>query len=194
MAKLYFKYGAMNCGKSTALLQTAHNYREKGKLVLVIKPVTDSKGGDTVVSRIGTSLKVDHLASPKDDLFNYINKKTDISCVLVDEAQFLMPKQVDQLFNVTSSLNIPVICFGLRTDFKTAPFPGASRLLQISHSLEELKTICRCGKKAVLNARKLDDHFTHDGNQVAIDGEKSVSYESLCGACYIKLVGPVSDE
>ena len=194
MAKLYFRYGAMNCGKSTALLQTAFNYKEKGMMTLVIKPATDSKGGKNVVSRIGAKLNVDYIVGTEEDLFEYIKKKPRLSCVLVDEAQFLTSKQVDQLFNVAVSLDIPVICYGLRTDLKTTVFSGASRLLQIAHSLEELKTICRCGKKAILNARKLNDKFTSDGDQVAIDGDKSVSYESLCGSCYIKLVGPISTE
>lgn len=194
MAKLYFKYGAMNCGKTTALLQAAFNYKEKGMRTLVIKPTTDSKGGKHVVSRIGAGLKVDHISDTNEDLFEYINRSSNLSCVLVDEAQFLTTKQVDQLFNVAAQLNIPVICYGLRTDFKTSAFPGSSRLLQIAHNLEELKTICRCGKKAVLNARKVDNEFTSNGGQVAIDGEDSVSYESLCGSCYIKLVGSVSAE
>ncbi len=194
MAKLYFRYGAMNCGKSTALLQTAFNYKEKGLRTLVIKPATDSKGGETVVSRIGANLEVDYIADINDDLYEHIDQIPNLACVLVDEAQFLTTMQVDQLFKVSAQLNIPVICYGLRTDFKTIAFPGASRLLQIAHSLEELKTICRCGKKALLNARKLNNRFTSDGDQVAIDGEGSVSYESLCGSCYIKLVGPVSAE
>lgn len=163
-------------------------------MTLVIKPATDSKGGKNVVSRIGAKLNVDYIVGTEEDLFEYIKKKPRLSCVLVDEAQFLTSKQVDQLFNVAVSLDIPVICYGLRTDLKTTVFSGASRLLQIAHSLEELKTICRCGKKAILNARKLNDKFTSDGDQVAIDGDKSVSYESLCGSCYIKLVGPISTE
>lgn len=194
MAKLYFRYGAMNCGKSTALIQVAFNYKEKGMKVVVIKPAIDSKGGDTVTSRIGSSVKVDLLASSSTDLFKFIRTSSDLSCVLVDEAQFLSPTQVDQLFKAAVELNVPIICYGLRTDFKTTVFPGASRLLQIAHSLEELKTICGCGSKAILNARKLDNEFTYIGAQVAIDGEKAITYEPLCGSCYIKLVGPVSTE
>jgi len=194
MAKLYFRYGAMNCGKSTALLQVAFNYEERGMKTLILKPSTDTKGNDMVISRIGTSRKVDMLCSPETDLFKELKQLSGVSCVLVDEAQFLEVAQVDQLFNAATQLDIPIICYGLRTDFQTKVFPGASRLLQIAHSLEELKTICRCGNKAILNARKVGGVFTFDGKQVAIDGEQAVSYESLCGSCYTKLVGPVSNQ
>ena len=113
-----------------------------------------------------------------------INDNPDVSCVLVDEAQFLQPKQVDQLMAVVLEMDIPVICYGLRTDFLTKGFPGASRLLELAHSIEEMKTICKCGRKAIFNARFVDGEFTLDGDQVAIDGEQSVTYQSMCGKCY----------
>jgi len=190
MAKLYFRYGAMNSGKSTALLQVAHNYEERGMHVLVIKPAIDTKGDQSVQSRLNVTRSVDILASDSMNIYDTVSQwhkdVEKVGCVLVDEAQFLTPRQVDELFNLTVYLNIPVMCFGLRTDFKTQLFPGAQRLFSLSHSIEELKTICRCGKKAMFNARKADDEFIFSGTQVAIDGTKDTTYESLCGSCYFQ--------
>lgn len=186
----------MNCGKSTALLQVAYNYGERNLDVLLIKPALDTRGENTVVSRVGIERKVDILANEDDDLFKIIsaaresNKK--IACVLVDEVQFLTREHINQLMRVATELETPVICYGLRTDFQTNVFPGAARLLEIAHSLEELKTICRCGKKSIFNARKVNEKFTNTGSQVAIDGKDEVTYESLCAACYTELVGPIN--
>lgn len=195
MAKLYFRYGTVNCGKSTSLLQVAHNYEERGMSVLLLKPSVDTRGEDTVVSRIGASRAVDVLVGESDDITEISRAKAtrtkNISCILVDEVQFLSHDQVNQLFSIAIEDNIPVICYGLRTDFQAKPFPGAERLLQIAHSLEELKTICRCGKKAILNGRMVNGKFTSIGQQVAIDGQDKVEYEALCGNCYLKLVGPI---
>lgn len=195
MAKLYFRYGAMNCGKSTAVIQVAFNYEERGMKVLLIKPATDTKGDDSIVSRLGASRRADILVRENDNLFTEITKRQKervrIDCILVDEAQFLTAAQVAQLFNISVRLDIPVICYGLRADFKTAAFPGSNRLFELAHSIEELKTICRCGKKAILNGRKVSGKFVADGSQVAIDGEADVAYESLCGSCYLKLVGTI---
>ena len=191
MAKLYFRYGTVNSGKSTSLLQVAHNYEERGMSVLVLKPGIDTKGKQTVVSRIGSSRTVDVLVGEGDELtLQKIFLVT--SCILIDEVQFLSADQINQLLEIALLKNIPIICYGLRTDFKTKPFPGAARLLEIAHGLEELKTICRCGKKAIFNGRKLGGDFTSTGEQVAIDGENKVEYEALCGKCYIKLVGPLT--
>ncbi len=188
MAKLYFRYGAMNSGKTTALLQVAHNYEERGMHILLIKPKKDSKGGDTVLSRLGIDRKVDILASKSMDLRQCIaqwHKDVEkVSCVLIDEAHFLTEVQIDQLFDLTVHENIPVICYGLRSDFQKELFPGSKRLFALSHTIEELKTICRCGRKAMLNARKINDKFIFEGSQVAIDGEDQVTYQSLCGKCY----------
>lgn len=196
MAKLYFRYGAMNSGKSTAVLQVAFNYEERAMHVLLVKPETDTKGENQIVSRLGTTRRVDVLADPETDLFEVIEAeaKNDpkLSCILVDEAQFLSEKHIAQLFNVTVINNIPVICYGLRADFQTKAFPGSVRLFELAHSLEELKTICRCGKKAILNGRKVNDTFVAHGAQVAIDGDDDVTYESLCGNCYTKFVSKVS--
>ena len=196
MAKLYFRYGAMNSGKSTAILQVAFNYEERGMRVLLVKPAIDTKGADTVVSRLGSKRKVDILASSNRNLFEIITTLTGrdplIKCVLVDEAQFLQRQHINELFHVATQLGIPVICYGLRTDFKTQVFPGAARLLEIAHSLEELKTICRCGKKAILNGRKVNGTFVSEGSQVVIDGSEEVAYESLCGNCYVNFVGTIT--
>ena len=190
MAKLFFRYGAMNSGKSTALMQVAYNYEERGMHVLLVKAKVDSKGSDRIVSRLGIDRKVDILASEDINLYSTIkqwNKDVEkVGCVLVDEAQFLTSKQIDELFNLTVYEKIPVICYGLRTDFQSQLFPGSQRLFALAHSLEELKTICRCGRKAMLNARKVDDKFVFQGSQVAIDGAASVTYESLCGNCYFE--------
>lgn len=185
MAKLYFRYGSMNSGKTALLLQAVHNYEEQGMKVIVAKPATDTKGRDHLVSRIGLKRKVDYSFKKEDDIFKYMQKqKKKIGCLFVDEAQFLEPIQVDQLMQVVVKLNIPVICYGLRTDFKTNGFKGSTRLLEIAHTLEEMKTICTCGRKAMFNARKVNGKFTTEGEQVAIDGENKVIYVPLCPHCY----------
>jgi thymidine kinase len=186
MAKLYFRYGAMNCGKTTALIQVAYNYEERGMKVAIAKAAIDSKGADTVVSRLGTTRKVDILAAPHHNLAQEVRSIGGVNCVLVDEAQFLEPAQVDQLLELTVKDNIPVITYGLRADFQRNSFPGSKRLFELAHTLEELKTICRCGKKAIYNGRKVDGTFIFEGSQVAIDGEHSVEYESLCAHCYAR--------
>lgn len=187
MAKLYFRYGAMNCGKTALLLQTVHNYEDRDKKVLVLKPIVDTKGDNKVVSRIGLERKVDHIVTKDESLYDYIIAHNDnLACIFVDEAQFLKRKQVNDLFKVTVTEEIPVICYGLRTDFLGNGFEGSTRLLELAHSIEEMKTICRCGKKALFNARMVDGEFVFDGDQVAIDGEKKVTYDSLCGKCYFE--------
>ena len=194
MAKLYFRHGAMNSGKSTALLQVAHNYEERGQAVILAKPNTDSKGEDAIVSRLGVERSVDLLVSPNENLrveFTLLanehraRSNSPISCLLIDEAQFLTRDQVNQALEIAVLDGVPVLAYGIRTDFQTKGFTGSLRLLEIAHTLEELKTICRCGKKAMFNARKLGGDFIFTGNQVAIDGDV-VTYESLCASCYFK--------
>lgn len=185
MAKLYFRYGAMNSGKSTLLMQVAHNYEEKGMKVFLMKPNIDTKGGNYLVSRVGLKRKIDCSIKKEDEVFDLLkNSLNNIDCILVDEAQFLTKKQVDELMLVVIKYNIPIICYGLRTDFRNEGFPGSTRLLEIAHTIEELKTICSCGRKAMYNTRKINGKWTFDGNQVAIDGEGEVTYESLCPNCY----------
>lgn len=187
MAKFHFRYGAMNAGKSTILLQTAYNYEEKGKKVVILKPSVDTKGDEKIVSRIGLERKVDYLIGDNDSIISKLGDNiSSFSCILVDEAQFLKRKQVDELFYISKMMDIPVIAFGLRTDFKTNGFEGADRLLELVDSIEEMPTICRCGKKARFNARKINNDFIFDGDSIVIDNDSNVSYESLCGTCYIK--------
>ncbi|MDO5034678.1 MAG: thymidine kinase [Actinomycetaceae bacterium] len=203
MAKLYFRYGAMNSGKSTALLQAAFNYEERGQRVVLAKPSIDTKGDAEVVSRLGVTREVNMLVDKNENLreaFLNVAAGKDpnalvqnvaakpVAALLVDEAQFFTPKQVDDMFRIAVLDNVPVLAYGIRTDFQTVPFPGARRLLEIAHTVEELKTICRCGKKAVFNGRKVDGKFVFDGDQVAIDGVE-VTYESLCGNCYLEESG-----
>lgn len=190
LAKLYFRYGAMNCGKSTNLMQVAYNYEERGMKVIVIKPLIDTKGGDKTVSRLGITRDVDLLLSKDKNVYDEVQKwneeKWKIDCILVDEAQFFTKEQIDQFFEVAVMMDIPVICYGLRTDFQMVGFEGSERLLLIAHSIEELKTICSCGRKAILNGRKINGKFIFEGEQVAIDRENNIEYESLCGQCYFR--------
>ena len=189
MAKLYFRYGAMNSGKSTALMQVAYNYEERGMKVRILKPKIDSKGDDKLVSRLGVTRKVDYLIDEEDNLFDSFSKIENgerISCILVDESQFLSADQIDQLLNIAVTKDVPVICYGLRTDFKTQGFSGSQRLLLVAHSLEELKTICRCGKKAIFNGRKINGIFVFVGDQISIDNNDQVDYEAMCANCYFK--------
>lgn len=189
MAKLHFRYSAMNAGKTTIMLQTAYNYEERNQKILIIKPSVDTKGGNKVVSRIGLSRDVDYLISPEDSIIKKLEDCLNwVNCILVDEAQFLTKSQVDELYYITKLYNIPVIAFGLRTDFRTNGFEGSIRLLELADALEEMPTICRCGKKARFNARKVNGEFTSDGDSVVIDGTQNVEYESLCGSCYIEKV------
>lgn len=216
MAKLYFRYGAMNSGKSTALLQAAYNYEERGQAVLLAKPAIDTKGAEKIESRLGVTREVDFLVAPEADIRELFASERerirvrgsdalfggenppDVACLLVDEAQFFTRAQVDDLFRIAVEDGIPVMAYGIRTDFQTEAFPGSARLLEVAHSLEELKTICRCGRKALFNARKIGGEFVFDGDQVAIDAataavrnEHFVTYESLCGACYLEESGGV---
>lgn len=206
MAKLYFRYGAMSSGKSAYLLQAAYNYEISGRKVLIAKPNIDIKSGEEVSSRLGISRKIDFQINENTNIFNVFNEYnnehmqstgTPIACLLVDEVQFLKKEQVNQLLKIVTLLKVPVIAFGIRTDFMTHGFEGSDRLLQIADSIEEMKTICsKCGQgKATLNARQVDGQYTFEGEQVEIDLNSdpnkkrkthNVTYESLCPACYLK--------
>lgn len=201
MAKLYFRYGAMNSGKSTSLLQAAFNYEERGQRIALAKPGVDTKGDASIVSRLGLRREVDLVIAPTDDLraeFNAHASGDDpdallthvdappVACLLVDEAQFLSRSQVDDLLRIAVLDDVPVLAYGIRTDFRTQAFPGSARLMELAHSLEELKTICRCGSKAMFNTRRIGQSVVFDGDQVAIDGE-DVWYESLCARCYLEI-------
>lgn len=212
MAKLYFRYGAMNSGKSTSLLQAAYNYEERGQHVLLAKPEIDSKGADRISSRLGVDRAVDFLIRPDDDVRALFaahrerlraraeealippavtGERPDVACLLIDEAQFLTPAQVEDVLRIAVTDGVPVLAYGIRTDFQTRAFPGSARLLELAHSLEELKTICRCGRKALFNARLVGGRFVFDGDQVAIDelSPDRVTYESMCARCYLEESG-----
>lgn len=185
MSSLYFKYGQMNSGKTTALIQAAYNYEERGMSVIVYKPSVDTRETNLpeAVSRIGLKHPV-VLVGAKDNLFGAtvrMNDRSKVHCVLVDEAQFLTQDQVDQLADVVDLLNIPVMCYGLRTDFQGELFPGSHRLLAVADNLEEIKTICHCGRKATMVLRIDDDgKVVRDGAQVVIGGNDR--YVSVCRA------------
>ena len=170
------------------LLQVAFNYEERGHKVCVIKPKTDTKNGTKLLTRIGPERETNFCFDKKTNLYQEISKNyQDITCVLIDEAQFLAKKQVDELMLVTINLDIPVMCYGLRLNFRREDggFEGATRLLQIAHEIEELKTICECGKKATYNARFLNGQLVADGPDVLIDdGKSEVEYRAICPACY----------
>ncbi|MBQ6486482.1 thymidine kinase [Candidatus Saccharibacteria bacterium] len=190
MAKLYFRYGAMGCGKTMQLLQVAFNYEERGHRVFVLKPKTDTRRDTKLWTRIGPEREVDFCFSKEDDLFEVISeafKRKKFSCVLVDEAQFLSAKQVDELMDVVTEFEIPVMAYGLRLNFRNEDggFEGATRLLQIAHDITEIKTICECGRKATCNARFLDGKFVADGPDILIDdGKTKIEYRAICPKCY----------
>lgn len=190
MAKLYFRHAPMNSGKSTSILQTAFNYSERDQRAIIVKPADDTKS-DKVLSRTKLASSVDIHVYQETNLYDEIkvmHEEEPINCVLVDEAQFLSAEHVDQLFLVVTQLNIPVIAYGLRTNFSTHAFSGSLRLFELAHSIEEMKTICRCGRKAIFNGRKVAGEFVSEGPSIGIDG-KGYEYESLCGQCYVEKVG-----
>ena len=194
MSKLYFRYGVMESGKTTALLQVAYNYNKKGMEVLLLKPKIDTKGQDRVVSRLGVDRKVDYLVDKEDNLYALIKKCKKFDAIIVDEAQFLTRSQVDELYLVTKKENIPVLCYGLRCDFQMNGFEGSSRLLQIADDIEELKTICSCGKKATQNLRLLNGRPIFNGDQVEIDNQEDITYVGVCGECYLLLRDGVNND
>ena len=186
MAKMYFRFGAMNCGKTTALLQVAHNYEEKGMKILLIKPKVDKKGDNKIVSRLGIDRKVDVLVDTDEKLKNILNLD-NINCVLVDEVQFMTKEQIKELWMIAKLKDIPVICYGLKTNFKGKFFEGSKAVMELADELDELITICKCGKRAKFNARVINGKYEKEGNEVAIDGIDA-KYEPLCGKCYIENV------
>ena len=187
MAKLYFNYSTMNAGKTTVLLQAAHNYSERGMNPFLLTANADTRSGiGTIKSRIGLK-KSAQTFSQSVDLLNKVkeaNSEKSISCVFVDEAQFLTEQQVWQLAKVVDDLKIPVLCFGLRVDFQGNLFPGSKCLLSIADELKEVKTICHCGKKATMVIRQSNGKTVVDGDQVQIGGNES--YTSLCRKHWLK--------
>lgn len=186
MSKLYFRYGAMNCGKTTALLQVAYNYEEKGKNIIILKSIIDKKGDKNIVSRLGIERKVDYLILPDDSILKKVKLK-NIDCILVDEVQFMSKDQIKELWIIAKIHNIPVICYGLKSNFKAELFEGSKHIIALADELEELYTICSCGKKARFNARIINGKYVTEGDVVAIDGIDA-TYEPLCGKCYIEKI------
>ena len=183
MAKLYFKYGAMGSSKTANALITKFNYEERGMKVWLIKPSIDVRdGADVVRSRIGLSSKAD-IITPDKDLYAEYQNHLDCHVIITDECQFFTPAQIDQLRCIVDKLNIPVLCYGLRTDFLTHLFPGSSRLFEVADSITEIKTICECGKKAIVNARiDGDGKIVTEGGQILIGGNDS--YVAMCHSCW----------
>ncbi len=182
MAKLYFYYSAMNAGKSTTLLQSAYNYRERGMKPLLLTPTLDHRAGSgTIASRIGISAEA-MIFHTDDNLFEQINtlhQQMGINCVLVDEAQFLTETQVWQLSDIVDQCHIPVLTYGIRTDFRARTFPGSAALLSMADNLVEIKTICHCGRKATHTLRvDIHNHVISQGEQIEVGGNER--YVSVC--------------
>ena len=187
MAKLYFKYGAMGSSKSAQALITKFNYEEKGMNVWLIKPGTDTRdGADIIQSRIGLR-KQAQIIYPDDDIIEEYHKAGDHDVIIADEAQFLTPEQIDGLRKLVDENDLPVLCFGLRTDFLTHFFPGAKRLMELADSITEIKTICECGRKATVNAR-IDENgnVITKGDQVMLGGNDS--YTAMCHRCWVNKI------
>ena len=187
MAKLYFKYGAMGSSKSAQALITQFNYEERGMTVWLIKPSIDDRDGANIVkSRVGLFREADVIA-PEDDLLSRYQVAGHKDVSIADEAQFLTPQQIDQLRQIVDEADIPVLCFGLRTDFLTHLFPGSQRLMELADSITEIKTICSCGAKATVNAR-LDPqgNVLTQGSQVFLGGNDS--YVAMCHRCWRKKI------
>ena len=197
MAKLHFKYGAMNSGKSDTLIKTAYNYTERGLSIATVKPSIDTRSAASIVARGGAERVVDILAAPDTDLRQAVSlfmaekALRKLNCVLVDESQFLSREQVNQLFETAKIDNISVIAYGLRADFRSDLFPGSKRLFELADNIEKIPTMCGCGSQAEFNCRRQGDHYVFEGEQVAIDGEEAITYDSLCGTCYIKERGSI---
>ena len=187
MAKLYFKYGAMGSSKTANALITKFNYEERGMKVWLIKPSIDVRDGASVVrSRIGLEANAD-IISPEKNLFEEYKKHDDCHVIIADECQFFTTQQIDELRSIVDELDIPVLCYGLRTDFLTHTFEGSRRLFEVADSITEIKTICTCGKKAIVNAR-IDGNgkVVTEGGQILIGGNDS--YVAMCHSCWVRAV------
>ena len=184
MAQLYFKFGAMGSSKTANALMARFNYEERGQETLLVKPRLDTRDGDHMVySRIGLK----HPCIYFDEMREMSETELQTyACIIIDEAQFLTKDEVYYLVHLVDDCSIPVICYGLRSDFSLKGFPGSTRLLELAHTIEEMKTICTCGRKATCNCRKVNGRFVFEGEQVAIDLENDVQYVSMCPQCYFR--------
>ena len=186
MAKLYFKYGAMGSSKTAQALITKYNYEENDMQVWILKPSADTRDGEAVLrSRIGLEARAE-IASPETDIYQRFRENHAGNCdaVIVDECQFLTPEQIQQLRSIVDDFSVPVMCFGLRTDFQTHLFPGSRRLMELADCIEEIKTMCDCGAKATVNARISDGYIVTEGAQVVLGGNDS--YIAMCHRCYVR--------
>ena len=187
MAKLYFKYGAMGSSKTAQALITKYNYEENDLSVWLLKPSADDRDGVQILrSRIGLEASAD-IISPETDIFRRFEteKLGQVDVIIVDECQFFTSEQIDQLREIVDAYNLPVMCFGLRTDFQTKLFPGSRRLMEVADSILEIKTICDCGAKATVNARiDSSGHIVTEGAQVVLGGNDS--YIAMCHKCYVR--------
>ena len=186
MAKLYFKYGAMGSSKTAQALITKYNYEENDMKVWLLKPSADTRDGAAVIrSRIGLEAECE-IATPGTDIYERFRTGRMGSCdvIIVDECQFLTMEQIDQLRAIVKDFSVPVLCFGLRTDFVTKLFPGSLRLMELADCIEEIKTMCDCGAKATVNARISDGYIVTEGAQVVLGGNDS--YIAMCHRCYIR--------
>ena len=185
MAKLYFKYGAMGSSKTAQALITKYNYEENGMQVWLIKPSADTRdGADILRSRIGLYAQV-QVMDPQTDIYRQYQSIPGCHVVIADECQFFTPEQIDQLRAIVDECNVPVICFGLRTDFLCNLFPGSKRLMEVADTIQEIKTMCDCGAKATVNARiDSQGHIITEGEQVVLGGNDS--YIAMCHKCWIR--------
>lgn len=195
MADMVFKYSAMNAGKTLNILQTAHSYEENNLKVIIVKSIMDTKGDDKIVSRNGMDKKVDILLKENDSFFTEKNYKLYYTAkvILVDEVELLSKEQIKELWTIAHLINIPVICFGLKSNFKGEIFgDGVSQIFAMADHIEEIgsTSLCKCGKKATFNARKENDKFTDVGPNIVIDDgtQKEYEYVALCGDCFLKYV------
>lgn len=188
MAKLYFKYGAMGSSKTAQALITKYNYEENGLNVWLIKPSADTRDGAAILrSRIGLEARVEVIPPDADVLRRYQEtRQSACDVIIVDECQFMTAPQIDQLRAIVDQHNVPVLCFGLRTDFRTRLFPGSQRLMELADCIEEIKTMCDCGAKATVNARVNNGYVVTEGAQVMLGGNDS--YIAMCHRCYINSI------
>ena len=185
MAKLYFKYGAMGSSKTAQALITKYNYEENGLNVWLIKPSADTRdGADMIRSRIGLEAQCEVITPDTDIYARFLGSQVRrCHVIIVDECQFMTAQQIDQLRAIVNEHNIPVMCFGLRTDFQTKLFPGSLRLMEVADTVQEIKTICDCGAKAIVNARISDGYIVTEGARVVLGGNDS--YIAMCHRCYV---------
>jgi thymidine kinase len=193
MAKLYFKYGAMGSSKTANALITKFNYEERGMKVWLIKPSTDTRDGAAVLqSRIGLMAEAE-VITPEKDIFSEFGLHSDCDVIIADECQFLTAGQIDDLRRIVDELDVPVLCFGLRTDFLTHTFEGSHRLFEVADSITEIKTICKCGKKAIVNARiDGEGRVLTRGGQILLGGNDS--YVAMCHSCWKKAISEQAKE